>query len=338
MTAAARDLAEKAGPLREAIEGDAVVLAVCAGYQLLGHVLRSVRRARGSRASTCWTWLPRPARRASSGTSRWTATSARATVASSPGSRTTAAAPAWAAAPNRSGACSPGAATTARTAPKAPGTGRSTPPTCTGRCCRRTRGWPITCISRALEHRYSDVGPLEPLADQAEAQAHAASLRLARRPARRWRAASVGGSRIRRRQLRAPARAAREDQASEQGDTVDFSLSADQRELTEAAADFARKELNHDLAEARGRGRVPEGCVAGVRQVRHPRPAGPRRTRRHRHRRADDGPGHGGPGLRLPGQRAALLAQRADVERRAAAGRLRHRGAAAQVPAADGVR
>ena len=37
MTAAARDLAEKAGPLREAIEGDAVVLAVCAGYQLLGH-------------------------------------------------------------------------------------------------------------------------------------------------------------------------------------------------------------------------------------------------------------------------------------------------------------
>jgi lipid II isoglutaminyl synthase (glutamine-hydrolysing) len=36
MTAAARDLAAKAGPLREAIESDAVVLAVCAGYQLLG--------------------------------------------------------------------------------------------------------------------------------------------------------------------------------------------------------------------------------------------------------------------------------------------------------------
>ena len=36
MTAAARDLAAKAGPLREAIEADAVVLAVCAGYQLLG--------------------------------------------------------------------------------------------------------------------------------------------------------------------------------------------------------------------------------------------------------------------------------------------------------------
>jgi lipid II isoglutaminyl synthase (glutamine-hydrolysing) len=37
MTAAADDLAAKSGPLREAIEGDAVVLAVCAGYQLLGH-------------------------------------------------------------------------------------------------------------------------------------------------------------------------------------------------------------------------------------------------------------------------------------------------------------
>ncbi len=36
MTAAAQDLAAKAGPLREAIEADAVVLAVCAGYQLLG--------------------------------------------------------------------------------------------------------------------------------------------------------------------------------------------------------------------------------------------------------------------------------------------------------------
>jgi lipid II isoglutaminyl synthase (glutamine-hydrolysing) len=36
MTAAASDLAAKAGPLREAIETDAVVLAVCAGYQLLG--------------------------------------------------------------------------------------------------------------------------------------------------------------------------------------------------------------------------------------------------------------------------------------------------------------
>ena len=36
MRAAASDLAAKAGSLRDAIEGGAVVLAVCAGYQLLG--------------------------------------------------------------------------------------------------------------------------------------------------------------------------------------------------------------------------------------------------------------------------------------------------------------
>ena len=36
MTVAARDLAAKGGPLREAIEAGAVVMAVCAGYQLLG--------------------------------------------------------------------------------------------------------------------------------------------------------------------------------------------------------------------------------------------------------------------------------------------------------------
>ncbi len=36
MDVAARDLAAKGGPLREAIEGGAVVVAVCAGYQLLG--------------------------------------------------------------------------------------------------------------------------------------------------------------------------------------------------------------------------------------------------------------------------------------------------------------
>ncbi|HTU75694.1 MAG TPA: hypothetical protein VMG38_19435 [Trebonia sp.] len=36
MRAAASDLKQKAGSLREAIESDAVVLAVCAGYQLLG--------------------------------------------------------------------------------------------------------------------------------------------------------------------------------------------------------------------------------------------------------------------------------------------------------------
>ena len=37
MDVAARDLADKAASLRDAVEQDVVVLAVCAGYQLLGH-------------------------------------------------------------------------------------------------------------------------------------------------------------------------------------------------------------------------------------------------------------------------------------------------------------
>ena len=37
MTEVARDLGDKAGPLKDAIESDVAVLAVCAGYQLLGH-------------------------------------------------------------------------------------------------------------------------------------------------------------------------------------------------------------------------------------------------------------------------------------------------------------
>jgi alkylation response protein AidB-like acyl-CoA dehydrogenase len=38
---------------------------------------------------------------------------------------------------------------------------------------------------------------------------------------------------------------------------VDFSLSPEQRELTEAAAEFARKELNHDLAKREDAGEFP---------------------------------------------------------------------------------
>ena len=88
-------------------------------------------------------------------------------------------------------------------------------------------------ISRALAHRYQDVGPLAPLTDQAEAQAHAAALRLARRPAGKWRAAAAAVSRIGRPSRARPGR--RDGQARGQGDDVDFSLSDEQRELTEAA-------------------------------------------------------------------------------------------------------
>jgi lipid II isoglutaminyl synthase (glutamine-hydrolysing) len=51
-------------------------------------------------------------------------------------------------------------------------------------------------LSRALAHRYQDYGPLAPLTDQAEAEAHAAALRLARRPSGRLRAAVASMSRI----------------------------------------------------------------------------------------------------------------------------------------------
>ena len=90
--------------------------------------------------------------------------------------------------------------------------------------------------------------------------------------------------------------------------------------------------------EARGCWGVPAGGVAEVCQVRGPGPACSRRAGRGRRRRPHDGPGHGGPGIRVPGQRASLLPQRADVEHRAAAGDLRYPGAAAGVPARDGVR
>ncbi len=44
---------------------------------------------------------------------------------------------------------------------------------------------------------------------------------------------------------------------------MDFSLSAEQRELTEAAAAFARRELNHDLAKREDAGEFPREALAG---------------------------------------------------------------------------
>ena len=146
MTAAARDLAAKAGPLREAIEADAVVLAVCAGYQLLGQLLRPVRADRryegigvldavteggptrfiGHVAVECD--FGSGSRRQLTGFENHSGRTYLGSGAEAARAR-----------------ARRGLATTARTAPRAPGTGRSTPPTCTGRCCRRTRGWPTTC-------------------------------------------------------------------------------------------------------------------------------------------------------------------------------------------------
>jgi len=206
MTAAARDLAEKAGPLREAIEGNAVVLAVCAGYQLLGHYYAPSEgpRIEGIDVLDVAT---------EAGPTRFIG---HVAVDCDFGSGNRGQLTGF---ENHSGRTRLGSGAEPLGRVLAGG-GNNGEDGTEGARYREVYATylhgPVLpknpwladhLISRALEHRYSDIGPLEPLADQAEAQAHAASLRLARRPARRWRAASVGGSRIRRRQLRAPARA-----------------------------------------------------------------------------------------------------------------------------------
>ena len=206
MTAAARDLAEKAGPLREAIEGNAVVLAVCAGYQLLGryyapaegpriegidvldvvteagptrfigHVAVDCDFGSGNRGQLTGFEIHSGRTRLGSGAEPLGQVIAGAGNNGEDGTE---------------GARYREVYATYLHGPVLP-----------------KNPWLADhLISRALAHRYTDCGPLAPLTDQAEAQAHAAALRLARRPARRWRAASVGGSRVRRRPLRAPARA-----------------------------------------------------------------------------------------------------------------------------------
>jgi len=206
MTAAARDLAVKAGPLREAVEGDAVVLAVCAGYQLLGHYYAPAEgpRIEGIDVLDVVT---------EAGPTRFIG---HVAVDCDFGSGNRGQLTGF---ENHSGRTrlGPGAEPLGRVIAGGGNNGEDGTEGARYREVYATylhgpvlpkNPWLADhLISRALEHRYSDVGPLTPLTDQAEAQAHAASLRLARRPGRRWRAASVAGSRMRRRPLRAPARA-----------------------------------------------------------------------------------------------------------------------------------
>ena len=207
MTAAARDLAEKAGPLRAAIEGDAVVLAVCAGYQLLG---RYYAPAEGPRiqgievldavTEACPTrFIGHVAVDCDFGDG------GRGQLIGFE---------------NHSGRTHLGSGAEPLGRVLAGG-GNNGEDGTEGARYREVYATylhgPVLpknpwladhLISRALAHRYTDCGPLAPLTDQAEAQAHAAALRLARRPARRWRAASVAASRrMRRRPSRPPARA-----------------------------------------------------------------------------------------------------------------------------------
>jgi lipid II isoglutaminyl synthase (glutamine-hydrolysing) len=195
MRVAARDLGAKAGPLREAIEGGAVVLAVCAGYQLLGKyyapagatpitgmgVLDAVTEGGSTRfighiAVACD--LGRGGQHSLVGFENH---SGRTYLGS--------------------GATPLGRVITGSGNNGADGTegARYQDVYATylhGPVLPKNPWLTDHLISRALLHRYGDTGTpdsLAYLADQTECEAHAAALRLARRPAGKWRAVAGKG-------------------------------------------------------------------------------------------------------------------------------------------------
>ncbi len=195
MTAAARDLAAKAGALREAVEADAVVLAVCAGYQLLGHyydppdgpplqglgVLDAVTESGPTR------FIGHVALKCDldSGIQHQLAGFENHSGRTYLGSGAKPLGQVLGGAGNNGEDGTEGARyrevyATYLHGPVLP-----------------KNAWLADhLLSRALAHRYQDFGPLAPLPDLAEEQAHVASLRLARRPAGRWRAAAAALSQI----------------------------------------------------------------------------------------------------------------------------------------------
>jgi lipid II isoglutaminyl synthase (glutamine-hydrolysing) len=207
MTAAARDLAAKAGPLREAVEADAVVLAVCAGYQLLGHYYNpsdgpplqglgmldvvtegGPTRFIGHVALKC---------DLGSGNQHQLAGFENHSGRTYLGSGAKPLGQVLGGAGNNGEDGTEGARyrevyATYLHGPVLP-----------------KNAWLADhLLSRALAHRYQDFGALAPLTDQVEEQAQAAALRLARRPARRWRAAAAAVS-AHKRSSGAPAAAGR---------------------------------------------------------------------------------------------------------------------------------
>jgi CobQ-like glutamine amidotransferase family enzyme len=193
MRVAAADLGMKAGSLREAIEADAVVLAICAGYQLLGKhyapadgapitgigVLDAVTEGGGTRL------MSHIAVACDLGQGRQ-----RTLVGFE----------------NHSGRTylGPGAGPLGRVIA---GSGNNGEDGTEGARYREVyatylhgpllpkNAWLTDhLISGALVHRYRDAGTLDSLAaleDRTETEAHAAALRLACRPAGRWRAATA---------------------------------------------------------------------------------------------------------------------------------------------------
>ena len=117
---------------------------------------------------------------------------------------------------------------------------------------------------------------------------------------------------------------------------MDFSLSVEQRELTEAAAAFARRELGQDLLKREDAGEFPReawrGCARfGVQGLPVPAELGGAGADIVTTALVMEALGYGCQDNGL------LFPQRADVEHRAAAGDVRHPRAAARVPARNGV-
>jgi lipid II isoglutaminyl synthase (glutamine-hydrolysing) len=190
MTTAAEDLTAKASPLREAIEADAVVLAVCAGYQLLGRyyapasgppiqglgVLDTVteggsRRFIGHVAVECDLGTGIPHRIAG-----FENHSGRTYLGSDA---------------EPLGRVLAGAGNNGEDGTEGARYREVYATYLHGPVLPKNPWLADHLLSRALAHRYRAFGPLAPLTDQAEGQAHAAALRLARRPAARWRAAAA---------------------------------------------------------------------------------------------------------------------------------------------------
>ena len=196
MTAAAQDLTEKGGPLREAIEADAVVLAVCAGYQLLGRyyapsdgppirglgVLDVVTEAGATRfighvAVQCD--LGPDSQLQIAGFENH---SGRTYLGNDV---------------EPLGHVLGGAGNNGEDGTEGARYREVYATYLHGPVLPKNPGLADHLLCRALAHRYPDFGPLPALTDQAEAEANAAALRLASRPAAGWRAvAAAAVSRI----------------------------------------------------------------------------------------------------------------------------------------------
>lgn len=194
MTEAARDLAAKAGPLAEAIEQGVAVLAVCAGYQLLG---RYYAPADGP---------PLPGLgvldiTTEGGQARFIG---HAAVDCDPGTGERHRLTGF---ENHSGRTYLGSGVEPLGRVVAGGGNNGED----GTEGARYKGVYATylhgpvlpknpwladlLIARALAHRYADAGPLAPLADEEEARAHAAALHLAERQAASQQSRRRGGLR-----------------------------------------------------------------------------------------------------------------------------------------------